>query len=959
MSFSLYRWLAEHQVPLAALQHPGRVVEGVSHRVIQAMQHQQLGLGDLAPVAEVMQWPLGTLRSHLSALAELTMTLLCAWPVHERQSDRTAVISLGVQIAYLDSWRQFLDQETERDRPWLYRADLPTDHAQPAPLTDVTLHTYLKALQSQTLSDSEAVQILMRWEASPYVQQLQTIAITWLGASGVSESEARLLAHRIIAALPGYVMARVLAHPEPLTPIQHRFYTTALTPNRIATEQCRAQLLQQRSAPLFDESFASGDLCIPLQVQPHGGESLELSQWLSQERPHTNPITVVTGPLGSGKSQTVRQWAVRLALDLENEMALPLWICLDAVQLGANFEATLASVLGHVPWTERDCVVILDGLDQLRRSPDTFDTVAVFLCQLEQFHRHTAYRHKFILTTRPGTFPPSWHSAIAYHSAIMQPLDRERWQLWFKRWSLLTDKAKSHDYFSLLKGVGCFRKSKHHILPWALWPLSLYVLGRLHREGQLERRWFLLSRALVDNTIATHLLASVAYDPVPLRQPLLATWQGAAVTVDIPLSALLFRQGSPLTVSHPYFVPVLMADPLIDHLRQISDRTLAPYAPHGSHLPDVAEIAAHLYPIFGAQVISRPLWDLILEQFPAAQLPDLLSVIDTFYRTYLRSQWRDEGLTHHTYQALRDRGNPYHAEQIEAIVGMNTLVLLCLLNQRLGSPCYPGGDPDQGEGDRFAHLLHRLALLNPDGIQIHIGPILPQVHLPRARLRGVHLQGVDFNRADLQQADLSYANLAHSDLTQANLQGANLNGANLSYANLYRANLQGANLTGANLTGTLLRQATFTDACLVNVSLNPEQQQWVAAAAGAEIETSGAMMTAADPEQQSPVNTGTIEVAEGRPILPDEWDSDHIANLAASPDANTLMMPEGEIPLGNSDDATVIDPDSPELELYGDRAYESLSAYSPPAGHEDATLIPDADPELDMDGDEDSDTIPA
>jgi hypothetical protein len=279
-----------------------------------------------------------------------------------------------------------------------------------------------------------------------------------------------------------------------------------------------------------------------------------------------------------------------------------------------------------------------------------------------------------------------------------------------------------------------------------------------------------------------------------------------------------------------------------------------------------------------------------------------------------------------------------------------------LLNQRLGSPCYPGGDPDHGEGDRFAHLLHRLALLNPDGIQTHIGPVLPQVHLPRARLRGVHLQGVDLNRADLQSTDLSYANLAASDLSQANLQGANLTGANLSHATLYRANLQGANLTGANLTNTVLRQATLTDACFVNVSLNPEQQQWVAA--GEAVQASGAMMPAADPTQETPLTTGSIEVAEGRPILPDEWDSDHIANLAAAPDANTLMMPEGEIPLGNSDDATVIDPDSPELELYGDRIHESLSAYSPPAGHEDETLIPDADPELDTDGD-DADTIPA
>ncbi|MDB9495241.1 pentapeptide repeat-containing protein [Spirulina major CS-329] len=955
MSFSLYRWLAEHQVPLAALQHPGRVVEGVSHRVIQAMQQQQLGLSDLAPVAEVLQWPLGTLRSHLAAVAELTMTLLCAWPVHERQCDRTAVISLGVQIAYLDSWRQFLDQETERDRPWLYRADLPTDHAQPTPLADVTLHTYLTALKTHTLGDSEAVQVLIQWEAAPYVQHLQTIAISWLGASGVSESEARLLAHRIIAALPGHVMARVLTHPEPLTPIQQRFYPAALTPHRIATEQHRAHFLQQQSLPLFDEPFASGDLCIPLYVQPDGGHPLELAQWLKQERPHTTPITVITGPMGSGKSQTVRQWMVRLALDLENEMALPLWICLDGVQLGANFEATLASVLGDVPWAERDCVVVLDGLDQLRRSPDAFDTVAVFLCQLEQFHHQTAYRHKFILTTRPDTFPPGWQRAIAYSTATLQPFDRDGWQLWFKRWSMLTDKAKSHEYFSLLKGVGCFRKSKHQLLPWALWPLSLYLLGRLHREGHLERRWFLLSRSLIETEIATHLLASVAYDPSPLRQPLLATWQGTAVTVDLPLSALLFRQGSPLTLSHSYFVPVLMADPLIHHLRQISDRTLAPYAPHGSHLPDVAAIAAHLYPIFGAQIIPHPLWNLILEQFPAAQFPDLLSVIDAFYRTYLRSQWRDQGLTHRTYQDLRDRGNPHHAEQIEAIVGINTLVLLCLLNQRLGSPCYPGGDPDQGEGDRFAHLLHRLALLNPDEIQTHIGPILPQVHLPRARLRGTHLQGVDLNRADLQQADLSYANLAHSDLTQANLQGANLTGANLSHANFYRANLEGANLTGANLTGTVLRQATLTDACVVNVSLNPEQQQWMTE--GSAVQASGAMMPATDPEQ-APLTAGSIEVAEGRPILPDAWDSDYIANLAAPPDAHTLMMPEGEMPMGHSDDATVIDPDSPELELYGDRIHESLSAYSPLAGHEDETLIPDMGPELDTDGD-DADTIPA
>ncbi|MEO5349228.1 MAG: pentapeptide repeat-containing protein [Magnetococcus sp. YQC-3] len=94
-----------------------------------------------------------------------------------------------------------------------------------------------------------------------------------------------------------------------------------------------------------------------------------------------------------------------------------------------------------------------------------------------------------------------------------------------------------------------------------------------------------------------------------------------------------------------------------------------------------------------------------------------------------------------------------------------------------------------------------------------------------AKLAGAQLAGEELFFVWLPGADLEGANLGRTDLMGANLEGANLKGANLVEASLAGTKLKGAKLKGANLV----------EACLTGARLLHSQEPY-ARAAGANLE---------------------------------------------------------------------------------------------------------------------------
>ena len=92
----------------------------------------------------------------------------------------------------------------------------------------------------------------------------------------------------------------------------------------------------------------------------------------------------------------------------------------------------------------------------------------------------------------------------------------------------------------------------------------------------------------------------------------------------------------------------------------------------------------------------------------------------------------------------------------------------------------------------------------------------------RTDYRGLSLKGANLKGADLQNSNFMEADLSGADLREANLEGAILTGAKLNQANLKGAKLNGANLVKVQALGADFSEASLTDACIQDWSINED-----------------------------------------------------------------------------------------------------------------------------------------
>ncbi len=215
--------------------------------------------------------------------------------------------------------------------------------------------------------------------------------------------------------------------------------------------------------------------------------------------------------------------AARVARELYPRW-LPVSLRLRDVKLGQTLEQTLDTAFPLGRFTDRDgwlspssppCLLILDGLDELPGSTQAGHYIKAFLDQLVQFHQRNAAsfqgtpRHKLFLTATPSTiryvetfYGTSLHAgpklaALPHFSPltrhplariVIQPMEHEEFRQWFQQWSTLQSKSIAQGYFSFLKQAGVFRTAPQlkELAVLIRQPMMLYLLGVLHRDGQLD-----------------------------------------------------------------------------------------------------------------------------------------------------------------------------------------------------------------------------------------------------------------------------------------------------------------------------------------------------------------------------------------------------------------------------------------------------------------------------------------
>ncbi len=1042
MSLSIWQWLAERQIEIIEIAESEAEMSGLAFRITQEMQLKSLTPFDICSLADVLELPLSAVRKRSQPIAKLTIALL-RFLSRQKSLRRSEGVWLAFQVAYLNALQAILDQEAQLKRPWLSRAMIPRRQGREYPLSDPQLQGVLKTLRPGRLSDSQAEQALSKMAESFFVKQMNNLASAWFLANGAENTEANLLTQRLVNGLPGYLLCVVAENALPLAQLQkflrlgnltsssysedYSPVSSGETPINQEREYYRSHLLQQLSQPMLGETFALKDIYIPLKGSfresvPGGTpvvKTVDLASWANSQLDDTSSIAIIEAGSGHGKTSFCQIWATQVAQTLYPQW-MPILIPLQNVTLGETLEQTLSSAFPQGRFSDSDgwlspvappCLLILDGWDELPRSPQKSRHLLFFLDQVIAFQAQCIRanqppRHKIFITTRPGildglTGKYRLGSALPLKTQLQRiailPMEQEELRQWFIKWSQLQSKSIAQSYFALLKGEGLFQKSFsiERISGLVRQPLMLYLLGLLHRDGLLDDqllqselpqakleiyerllRWLFgeIPRGLnLVPELVREGLSHACRTPEAIanllqgRQPgqLQAAMQQIALKLlqknhwkhldtdksfwenHKPLPALFFRYRSQPTINYSYsgnsqeailqqptlsfshnsFGVYLGAEEIATQLQILNQKTTNRYGEITFYLNSPSDVARHLYELLGYGILARDMEELIIERLRRQEQRNrqlfsfkvLFERLLNFYYGYCQGRWLDQGITHQATAKLEAQETShndaphqsFNVLQVEATVGLNVFILLCITARLAGIPFLPCGHPQKNQdfdADRLLSLINRINLLSPTCFAQRALSSLSRLHLIGSRLNQAMLAEANLEAANLSMAELVGANLTYANFTKANLSWANLAGANLQGANLTGANLEGADLSGANLLGVNLRAANCRHTCLYQTQIDEGNRNF-ADRQGAvftleEFRNYGESLTITyESKQEFPATeileldtSVPIESAAGEPILPNSAWEDTEAQVPSEDDyeGDTLIIAETE-----------------------------------------------------------------
>jgi hypothetical protein len=499
----------------------------------------------------------------------------------------------------------------------------------------------------------------------------------------------------------------------------------------------------------------------------------------------------------------------------------------------------------------------------------------------------------------------------------LEPMDLEAVQEWFKNWSKLQSREIAKSYFDFLKQAGLFssKTTAKELAAMVRQPLMLYLLGVLHRDGFFQQDLIEIPfpgvKLELYDRLMTWLFGEITTGRLRGRQTqkliriglghagrsqetisrflkgrsplnLRILCQNAALTLlqsgQQSLSSAHLRVKLNIPESEALDLPSFLFQATVKPDRQITEyqfthrsfgeylateaiaKQLQPLLDPSQEI-DLQTIAQILYPLLGFGLLPYNSEDLLLERLQRDQknyphsfnLTTLCDRLDRFWASYCQGKWIDTPIPKQAYDHFQSLGNPINLLQVDAVLGVNLLLLLAVLARATSTPFYPCGIPDHlipseastaidlklqnapkplgrwlpYNPNQLLTLAGRASILAPLTFWQRLGRDFHDLQLPWVNLQHAILPKSHLQKTNLQGANLNGATLTGAQLQEVNLSGADLSGADLSNANLSGANLSMANLTGAKLQGASLDSANFSNACLYQALINPEHQNFI------------------------------------------------------------------------------------------------------------------------------------
>ncbi|NEQ46281.1 MAG: NACHT domain-containing protein [Leptolyngbya sp. SIOISBB] len=419
-----------------------------------------------------------------------------------------SAVAIAAQLAYLQSLEAVLARVE--------------DDAVNAKLQHVSLQTLIErqlAGLKTDLTNREAETVTSRFRESVLAEQFSEALQVVLVQAGLAPATAQRLAERIKWETPRYLYRAIAEAGDSVAPLAaiYRAGGQATLERYDSIEN----YLETQIAPLpqqqvFDEEnprVTFADLYVELNVQPltqsgevdRKAEPINIHAWAQgildaadQQPDQPRQVMFIEGEAGRGKSVFCRMLADRVRRELTFAY-IPIVIRLRNLrELANNLTETLEDcpdleqwsfVRGDHDWlADRNTrfLLILDGFDELLLEGRASGGLKEFLQQVALFQVHS--HHQCVVTGRPLALQ-GVDKLITQTKNLarvrLKPMGDPLREQWLTNWQRCFGAAETAKFRGFLQACP---KDINDTL--AREPLLLYLLGRLHREGQLTKTMF-------------------------------------------------------------------------------------------------------------------------------------------------------------------------------------------------------------------------------------------------------------------------------------------------------------------------------------------------------------------------------------------------------------------------------------------------------------------------------------
>ena len=857
-------------------------------------------LTDSSTLLGVLNSPLAQIFKESLPFVNIAAKLLAYYLEKTKQEPTLAeCIVIVSQAAYLQSFNDFLKQS----------ADLLQSIGE-TPVSE-EVKQQIEGLKELEITDRrEAIETAVCFHDSKLAEELSQVLSARLQQAGLGKNEADILTQRVAWGTHRY-MQEAWAESEPA--IKHLAKPTfgdwleEQEKYQSIDEYLRDEISPNSTIPekrnrwqVFDEPFTISDIYVPLKaatvndkgeiIKDDENETKEV--FILQDRIKNilsdcdNPDDVIfiqAGP-GRGKSVFCRKFA-----DIVREHLHPIWTpILIRLRDLEHFDGSIDKILQNAikynfaqndEWlTNKNTrfLFLLDGFDELRIEGRDSGGLGKFIRNLGIFQENP-YRsgHRIIITGRQLALQGISLPDNLYRVEILA-MDDEIQGRWFDKWEAIAGKYPEFSEYQnqvkklreLLNANNCPLQVKYEL---AREPLLLYLLGSLHRAGELKLEDFTngeeiqtrikiyekslemvltkqrgealaktliglnqedwqddLRRILLEAALCV-IQSGSEYAKVETIKNRLVADEGAKKLIEqlrqnsgeqgltTALAAFYLKpaagkKGGGVEFFHKSFSEFLFAKRLLESLEKWAE----PGKKREKYSVPYQQFHYEIYDLLGYGALTSEIVEYLMGLLISTQ--DFLFValfrrLEDFYQRWCEGEFIDahpENFPQEKRRKLKDE-LPEGLEplgQRQIDVYTGLNVMILLLELHRYA--------QQSDALKAQLLFYPCGKPDTEGKSEYPDRLLYLIGYSCClEITGFsNTVGQFLSFANLSGVNLFGANLSGVNLFGANLSGTDLFGVNLSGANLSDADLSGADLSGAYLSGAYLGDANLSDANL-------------------------------------------------------------------------------------------------------------------------------------------------